>query len=45
MKLLILDSGHNEYVAGKEAPDKSLREWEFNKDIQNRLKKGQKNMD
>ncbi|MGL5346234.1 MAG: N-acetylmuramoyl-L-alanine amidase [Peptostreptococcaceae bacterium] len=39
MKLLILDSGHNEYVSGKEAPDKSLREWEFNKDIQSRLKK------
>lgn len=39
MKLLILDSGHNEYVLGKEAPDKSMREWEFNKDIQSRLKK------
>ncbi len=25
--LLILDSGHCEYVKGKEAPDKSLREW------------------
>lgn len=39
MKLLILDSGHNEYVKGKEAPDKSMREWEFNREIQNQLKK------
>ena len=39
MKLLILDSGHNEYVKGKEAPDKSLREWVFNNDIQTLLKK------
>lgn len=39
MKLLIIDSGHNEYVSGKEAPDKSMREWEFNNDIQYKLKK------
>lgn len=39
MNLLILDSGHNEYVSGKEAPDKSLREWIFNNDIQHLLKK------
>lgn len=38
MKLLILDSGHAEYVQGKEAPDKSMREWEFNADMQNRIK-------
>lgn len=38
MKLLILDSGHAEYVQGKEAPDKSMREWEFNDDMQNRIK-------
>ncbi len=37
--LIILDSGHNEYVAGKEAPDKSMREWEFNNDMQYRIKK------
>ena len=37
--LIILDSGHNEYVGGKEAPDKSMREWEFNNDMQNRIKK------
>lgn len=39
MKLLILDSGHNEYVAGKEAPDKSLREWIFNNEMQYKIKK------
>ncbi|MGL6107161.1 N-acetylmuramoyl-L-alanine amidase family protein [Romboutsia sp.] len=39
MKLLIIDSGHNEYVQGKESPDKSLREWEFNNDMQYKLKK------
>ena len=38
MKLLILDSGHAEYVAGKEAPDKSMREWEFNNDMQYKIK-------
>lgn len=36
--LIILDSGHNEYVQGKQAPDGSMREWEFNNDIQYRLK-------
>jgi N-acetylmuramoyl-L-alanine amidase len=39
LKLLILDSGHNEYVIGKEAPDKSLREWVFNNDMQYKIKK------
>ena len=39
MKLLILDSGHNEYVQGKEAPDKSLREWAFNNEMQYKIKK------
>lgn len=38
MKLIILDSGHAELVAGKEAPDKSMREWEFNNDMQYRIK-------
>lgn len=37
MKMVILDAGHNEYVAGKEAPDKSMREWEFNNDMQHRI--------
>lgn len=37
MKMVILDAGHNEYVAGKEAPDKSMREWEFNDDMQKRI--------
>ena len=35
--LLILDSGHCEYVAGKEAPNKSMREWEFNNYMQQRI--------
>lgn len=39
MKMIILDSGHNEYVSGKEAPDKSMREWEFNNDMQHRINK------
>ena len=39
MKMIILDSGHNEYVQGKEAPDKSMREWEFNNDMQYRILK------
>ena len=39
MKMVILDSGHNEYVPGKEAPDKSMREWEFNNDMQHRIMK------
>lgn len=37
MKMIILDAGHNEYVSGKEAPDKSMREWEFNNDMQHRI--------
>ena len=36
--LVILDSGHNELVKGKEAPNKSFREWEFNNDMQYRIK-------
>lgn len=39
MNLLILDSGHNEYVSGKQAPDGSLREWIFNNSMQYKLKK------
>ncbi|RDY27844.1 hypothetical protein CHL78_007520 [Romboutsia weinsteinii] len=35
--LLIIDSGHNEYVKGKESPDKSLREWKFNNSMQYKL--------
>ena len=37
--LVILDSGHAEYVEGKQAPDKSLREWDFNNQMQYKLKK------
>lgn len=37
--LLILDSGHAEYVSGKCAPDKCMIEWEFNNDMQYRIKK------
>ena len=29
--LVILDSGHNELVKGKEAPNKSFREWDIYK--------------
>ena len=36
--LIILDSGHNEYVGGKRSPDGSLLEWEFNNDMQYRIK-------
>ena len=38
MNLIILDAGHNEYVSGKEAPDKSMREFEFNDWMQKYLK-------
>lgn len=37
--LVILDSGHAEYVEGKQAPDKSLREWDFNNQMQYKLEK------
>ncbi len=37
--LIILDSGHNEFVGGKRSPDGSLKEWEFNNDMQIRIKK------
>ena len=36
--LVILDSGHNEKVAGKKAPDNSFYEWEFNNDMQYKIK-------
>lgn len=36
--LLILDSGHCENVKGKESPNKSFREWEFNNDMQYKIK-------
>lgn len=39
MNLVILDAGHAEKVAGKEAPDKSLREWQFNNEMQYAIKK------
>lgn len=37
--LVILDAGHAEKVKGKQAPDKSLREWDFNNQMQYKLKK------
>lgn len=37
--LIILDSGHAEKVLGKEAPDKSLREWDFNNQMQYKIQK------
>lgn len=36
--LVILDSGHNEKVQGKQSPDKSLREWDFNNAMQYKIK-------
>ena len=38
-KHIILDSGHAKVTGGKRAPDSSLLEWEFNNDMQYRLKK------
>lgn len=35
--LLILDAGHNEYVAGKRSPDSSLYEWDFNNKMQRKI--------
>lgn len=37
--LIILDSGHNEKVAGKKAPDNSFYEWKFNNEMQYKIKK------
>jgi N-acetylmuramoyl-L-alanine amidase len=37
--LIILDAGHNEKVGGKRSPDGTLKEWEFNNDMQIRIKK------
>lgn len=36
---VILDAGHCKRTAGKRSPDGSLMEWEFNNDMQYRLKK------
>lgn len=35
---IILDAGHSKITAGKRSPDSSLLEWEFNNDMQYRLK-------
>ena len=35
---IILDSGHSKVTAGKRSPDSSLMEWEFNNDMQYKLK-------
>lgn len=37
--LIILDAGHNEKVGGKRSPDGTLKEWEFNNDMQIRIQK------
>lgn len=37
-KYLILDAGHSKVTFGKRSPDSSLMEWEFNNDMQYRLK-------
>ena len=36
--LIILDSGHAKSTGGKRSPDSSLYEWEFNNDMQYRIK-------
>ena len=36
---IILDSGHAKVTGGKRSPDSNLLEWEFNNDMQYRLKK------
>ena len=36
--LIILDSGHAKSTGGKRSPDNSLYEWEFNNDMQYRIK-------
>ena len=36
---VILDAGHASVTAGKRSPDGKLLEWEFNNDMQYRLKK------
>ena len=35
---VILDSGHNEKVAGKKSPDNSFYEWKFNNEMQYKIK-------
>ena len=37
MKYVILDAGHNEFIAGKRSFDGSLKEWEFNRDVARRI--------
>lgn len=38
-KHIILDAGHAKVTPGKRSPDSSLMEWEFNNDMQYRIKK------
>ena len=38
-RLVILDAGHAKTTAGKRSADGSLLEWEFNNDMQKKLKK------
>ena len=39
MKYVLIDAGHNQHIAGKRSPDSSLMEWEFNRDVGNRIVK------
>lgn len=39
MNLLILDAGHDEYVAGKQSPCATFKEWKFNDEMQYDIKK------
>ena len=38
-KHIILDAGHAKVTSGKRSPDSSLMEWEFNNDMQYRIKR------
>lgn len=37
MTLVVIDPGHGVETAGKRSPDGTLREYEFNRDVSNRV--------
>ena len=37
-KIVILDAGHNELTSGKQSPDGSYKEYEFNTYVRDRMK-------
>lgn len=38
--VILLDNGHASKTPGKRSPDESLKEYEFNRDVVNRIAKG-----